>query len=145
MPLEDEVVSSPAVVRVDDDDGMVEWTPLEVSEGQRLGLPSDVHSSVREYLSSFWFLALGGRRGGDVFQLEAVPGPAAIEEYCNRLADYRSAHSDGEFFAPLGFETESGQIVVVERESGEVFLEATPGPRRRIASSVAELVSGLEV
>jgi hypothetical protein len=144
VPLE-EGVTSTAVVRVDEDEGMLEWEPTVIADRTELSLPSGVHDSVREYLSSYWFFSLGGRFGEYLVELEAVPEPSAIDEYNALLADYRAAHADGECFAPIGFETSSGRMIVIERDSGQVFLEEPGVERSRIASSLDEVISGLAV
>jgi hypothetical protein len=130
---------SPAVTRVRED-GTAEWVPVLIEGGQP-DLPFAVHPSVLEYLTSFWFLACGGKWRGEGVQLFAVYGPLAWVKYAEQFAAY--AVDDGDDFAPIGLDVRSSCSLAVSRATGEVMmLDGDTGIRTLYADSLAQLIAG---
>jgi hypothetical protein len=137
---------SPAVVKSLGDD-LVVWRPVVITKARPLPrLASTVHESVRQYLTSYWFLYLGGALGDLQVELTAVPNWRAVEEYEASLADYAHAHGGKLTHAPIGFDAGSSRLLVIAADGGAVFAEDEPGsPLDPIAANLEVLIRGLSV
>ena len=108
-----------------DRDGYVQWRPTEKNKVDDLGtlerrLGISLHSSVKEYFNSYWFLYLGGHLQRWAVRLFPVVPGLELAGFAASLEDLLKEHGHNWPWAPIGLETNTGFSVVVNARTGEV-------------------------
>ncbi len=147
----DEDVEPIVYVGEPDEDEMIAWQPVERNEDSDLEEIEAIHggpvrADLREYFNSYWFCAMGGRLGNVALEMEPVLPGSELESVTRNYAGYVAAHDGETRFIPIGVETGQSQLVVIDNDSGEVFLEDFEiGRRTQIASALETLIAGMQV
>lgn len=105
------------------------------------------HPSLREFLSSYWFGAIGGYfRGVRGVQLDPVVPDQEPTALLQRIRGYQEAHGGRREKIPIGLETSEDLLLVVDNETGRVEVEDYErGCCEPIAQSLAELIRELRL
>lgn len=141
-----------------DEDDWIYWKPVEKRKKHDFHVIEEemgcqLHRSVKEYFNCYWFLSMAG-----IYQLYSIhldPVAPGIEpdHFTTNLVGYYSTHQDQLIDTPVGIETNSSMLVVVDNESGKVKLEdfvvissnEAVSSFKEIAESLEELIEDLSV
>lgn len=111
-----------------ENNGLVRWRPrvkdeyfdliqLEINSG------IIVHQSVKDLLNSWWFGFLRIQIGDLFFELDSIIPGNYKSSFLLRLLGYRDAHGGKLDYIPIGMSMETGILLVINNESGEVCTE----------------------
>lgn len=125
------------------------WIPTPKTRRSEIALAAPelppLHPSIDEYFNAWWFCALEGGLGGDTIMLNPVAPGIELDSFLYKVRAYRQAHGGRLEQVPIGLESRSSLLVVVDNRSGAVAVEDyEDGSLRPIASSLAELIERLE-
>jgi hypothetical protein len=127
-------------------DGWVKWRPKEKDEYFDLSpLEANAniqfHQSVKDYLNSYWFCTLLVEyKGYELLFDPIVPGNYQ-KAFLTKLLGYKEAHGGKIEHVPIGFEQNTSLLIVVENETGEVYLEDYEvGEFTKIATDLYQLL-----
>lgn len=132
-----------------DSEGYVSWRPAEKTERTPLESLEDssgvkLHSSMSDYLNSFWFLAMGGAVKDHFVELFPIVPGAELTELSQYARRYVEAHDGETRFVPIGFDANQSLLVVIDNETGAVMLaDDERGSFELLATSLEELIGQL--
>lgn len=129
-----------------DEEGYIFWKPREkdeYDEFQKIEKEWNVilHSDIREYFNSYWFLEMIGWVGN--YNISLFPVTPGIEPhlFTNRVRDYLSLKKREEIYIPIGFES-SGMLILMNNYTGEIFMEDFETEEcRYLSTSLKEFIS----
>ncbi|CCN72611.1 SecY-interacting protein Syd [Vibrio nigripulchritudo] len=95
-----------------------------------------LHESIKSYSNSYWFCQLLVDFNEHSYELFPIV-PGNYESMLNaRFSGYFSANGDDTSFVPIGFGISGSNLLVVENETGEVYIESLTGERELISRSL---------
>lgn len=98
---------------------------------------------VKEYFNSYWMMEINGKYNGYNIELEPIVPNKNLVYFENSLKEYFITHNNVLSYIPIGFEVE-GFLVVINNESGEVFIEDHErNIYSKIAGSIREVINNL--
>lgn len=101
------------------------------------------HKDIINYFNSYWFLELIGFCGEHNISLFPVIPSAETAEFEMGLSDYYDTNGMIDFI-PLGFDSSFYKLIVVENETGKVFLMDTESRDRTFFySTIEEMISNI--
>ncbi|WP_140456850.1 MULTISPECIES: SecY-interacting protein Syd [Priestia] len=131
-----------------DEEGYIAWKHLEKCENtnfQQFEQEINVilHNDVKAYFNSFWFLEMIEWVSQYNINLYPVIPGVEPEAFCQRVKEY-ILEKENSTYIPLGFES-NGMLVVMNNESGEIFVEnGEEKSYKYLSSSLKELISQLD-
>jgi hypothetical protein len=133
-----------------DEDEVVLWKPWSLDLQDRpdvtqveTQLGTTLHPSVRSYLSTYLFYALGGTYRGTDLQLDPVLR-TDLSDFVKRFLLYADAHGGNLDYIPIGVEARRSLLVVVDNASGGVYLEDFERAHfEKLSESLADLIREL--
>lgn len=131
-----------------DEEGYIFWKPREKDEYDDFQkfekkLNVTLHSDIKEYFNSYWFLEMIGWIGN--CNISLFPVTPGIEPYLftERVQDYLSLKQREEIYIPIGFES-SGMLILMNNRTGEIVVEDFETEEcRYLSTSLKELISKL--
>ncbi|PEB47548.1 hypothetical protein CON65_11280 [Bacillus pseudomycoides] len=100
-----------------------------------------LHSDIREYFNSYWFLEMIGWIGN--YNISLFPVTPGIEPhlFTNCVRDYLSLKKREEIYIPIGFES-SGMLILMNNRTGEIVIEDFETEEcRYLSTNLKELIS----
>lgn len=122
----DSDVDSRLYVGTMDEEEYISWKPLEkdtITDLSYLETKYNVkfNKDIVEYFNSYWFFELMGFCGEHNISLLPVIPLKETDEFEMRLRDYYKTLGKMDF-VPIGFDATTYNLIVIENESGKVFL-----------------------
>lgn len=124
---EPEESNSPLYIGELDDEGYIEWKPVEKLTTHELTdledeIPIRFHHSIKEYFNAYWFADLDGFINENYIKLEPVIPNYELNSFKELLKGYQKNHQNNLDKIPIGLEG-NGLIVLVDNKTGEIILE----------------------
>ncbi|WP_410983051.1 SecY-interacting protein Syd [Bacillus cereus] len=131
-----------------DEDGYIFWKPREKDEYDDFQefekeLNATLHSDIKEYYNSYWFLEMIGWI--DNYNISLFPVTPGIESFLfiERVQDYLFLRQGDEIYIPIGFES-SGMLILMNNRTGEIVIEDFETEEyRHLSVSLKGLISRL--
>lgn len=126
-------------------EGYIQWKAIEKDEIYDFNIIKnefnvELNSDIKEYFNSYWFLELAGIYGEYSIILEPVVPNIGLQDFFCNLKEYFNYHNNELKFIPIGFEAD-GLLVVVNNETGEIFIEDHERQTfRKISDNLSELI-----
>lgn len=134
-----------------DEDEYVSWKPIEKEmqedfEAIEANIDLHLHSSIKEYFNSFWFLNLQGFYNSKLIILEPVQPGMDINNFFVNQKKYEEHQGKILKNIQLGYISPENMALMVNNETGEILQEDfETGHSTVIAKSLEELIKGLRV
>lgn len=111
----------------EDEYGYAFWKPKEKTEIFNFDefesqYNVQLHSSIKQYFNSYWFLELTGYFSSYHINLHPVIPGIEPDYFISILKDYIETHHDILKYIPVGFES-NGMLIVLDNNTGEIFIE----------------------
>jgi Syd protein (SUKH-2) len=109
-------------------DGWVRWKPSEKKEQYDFreieeNLNIRIHESVKEYYNSYWFCSLLiDYQDLEIEMYPVVPGNY-IRAFLSSFLGYINAHNGLLTHIPIGFDTKSASLIVIDNSNGRIQIE----------------------
>ena len=135
----------------ENEDGQVGWLPVAKEEAADFSGIEEVigikfHPSIKEYFNTYYFARLSGYLPPFRIRLHPVLPGLGIYEWGLKLVDYRKQHRYELDYIPIGVETKSKFPVVVNNETGRVYVEdEIEQVVMPVAESIADLIGQLKL
>lgn len=147
----DEDIDSKLYLSDPDEEEYVYWKPIEkvnledFSEIEKvLGLK--IHSSIKEYFNSYWFLNLQGFYGSRLVNLEPVEPGKCVLEFFQAMKQYEENNGRELRYIQIGFISPEDMTISVDNKTGQIFLEDFETEENEVlANSLVELINNLKV
>jgi hypothetical protein len=127
-------------------DGWIKWKPTKKEEFYDFRefeekLDIKLHESIKEYYNSYWFCSLLVEYQDFEIEMNPVVPGRYIRDFLSKFLGYSSAHEGSFDYVPIGFDTNSDFLIVVDNKSGIVRSEDYNNHVfADIASSICELL-----
>jgi hypothetical protein len=133
-----------------DEDEYISWKPVEKTVSQNFKVLEDdlginLHKSVVDYFSSYWFVDLDGFFKDHYIKLEPVLPNIDKSSFKESLKGYKRNHGERLEKIPIGIEG-NGLLVVIDNNNGIVQLEDFErGTFEHITENIQELILNLRL
>lgn len=134
-----------------DEEEYVYWKPLEKTfledfkEIEEM-LSFQLHLSIKEYFTSFWFLSLQGFKESNLVNLEPVEPGKDIKEYFINLKNYEESQGRDLRYIQIGFISPEDSSLLVDNQTGKLIKENfETGEYEIFSESLENLIEDLKV